>query len=518
MGKLKREIDDIERFEEIASILVSNELGYILDRIGLGSHVPVISRYKSKREDEPSPERLRKTFEELGPTFVKFGQLLSERPDIVPERYVKELRKLQDDVEGFSSEEAKSIVDEEVGLSNFSEFRDEKIASASIAQVHKAKVGEEDVIVKIRRPGIKEQIEKDLDILGFIVKESEKVFGFLDAINAFQVFEEFKRWTLNECDLDKEMRNAQIFKENLKNQDNLYVPKVYPDLSSEKVLVMEYVEGIKCTDDKLEEVDVNSEQLAETAIKAGIKQIVVDGFFHADPHPSNFLIQEDGTMAYLDFGMMGNTPKDLREKIDLILIHSMKENSESILNILKDIGKVQDDANIDAIKKEIEKNVMVLNNGTLANASISEELLELIIVCGKNGIILPTSLTLMAKNLITMESIGLTVCPDYEPATTYEQYGKKVLKETNDPKDISEDIALDFVENKDIIRNPFTKLKQNLQQTPQTKVKLQQKRINLLPSVLVLSSVPLTIFGLMENQIALYLGIIQLLLGIYLFD
>lgn len=519
MHNPKREIEDLERFKEIAEIIVEEQAGYILDKLDLEDRLPLVKRITAKRQTKPAPERLRETIEELGTTFIKFGQIMAERPDIVPPKYAEELQKLQDDAPSFDSKKAKQIVDEEVGLDSFSDFSDEPMAAASIAQVHKAELNGEDVVVKIRRPGVKEELEEDLDILIFIAEKAEKHSNKFQSIRTVKMVKEFARWTRNELDLEKEAQNARIFKENLDDQEKVYVPDVYPEYSTKKVLVMEYVEGVKATEkEKLNKMDINGEELADTAIKTGMKQIIVDGFFHADPHPSNFLIQEEGRFVYLDFGMMGQIPKEMREKIDLMMIHTMKENSDKVMEIIEDIGYVEAGADLETIKQEIDRKVMALRNSKLSENSISRELLDLMILAGKNGLHLPTSITLMGKNLITMEGIGMKLCPDFQPSEKYSEYGKELLKEKNDPEELAEDFMLDVVENKELITRPTSKIKEMIEEKKESPIIQQESsdKKSSLPSALILSSAFL-IAASSFNPNFLYIGVAELLLGVYLY-
>ncbi|MFB6191056.1 MAG: ABC1 kinase family protein [Candidatus Nanohaloarchaea archaeon] len=517
MRKPKRDIQDIERFEEILSVLVREEAGYILDRLDLEDRLPVAKRLTAKRQAQPGPERLRQTIEELGTTFIKFGQIMAERPDIVPERYAQELQKLQDSAPPFPAEKAKEIVEAEVGLEEFDSFEEEPIAAASIAQVHRAELDGEEVVVKIRRPGMKKQVEKDLDILVFLARRAEKHSDNLEKMGFVELVEEFSRWTRNELDLGRELKNAQIFRENLKDEDKLYVPEVYPEYSTSEVLVMEYVDGVKCTDrQEMEELDIDTEELANTAVRAGMKQVVKDGFFHADPHPSNFLLRGDGTMVYLDFGMMGEVPKHLRDSIDLLLIHAMKEDSRKVLDVLKEMGTLSEDPELETIKHEIDRKILEMRNSSIGDTSISRKLLELIWTCGRNGLYLPTSIALMGKNLVTMEGIGMTICPGFEPSDEYRDYGKKLLMEKNDPEEIAEDVMLDIAENRDIVTRPATFLREKMRDgTGGQKVVKKVKKRDPLPTALVASSTLLMAGGLLD-PLLFYAGIGELGLGIYL--
>jgi ubiquinone biosynthesis protein len=515
----KREIENIERFKEILTILGEQGFYHLLAASNLAKHVPTSKKIVSRQKSGPA--RLEETIEELGTTFIKFGQIMSERPDIVPEKYIEELKALQDSVEEFDHEEAKRIVDEEIGLENFEHFEEDPIASASIAQVHRARLKDgDDVIVKIRRPGIKYEVERDLEILGYLSKKAERHNEKLRDLRIADIVNEFSKWTRKELNFLDEASNARTFRKNLEGEEKLDVPKVYSDLVTKKVLTMEYVEGVKVTNtEALDDMDIETEDLARTTIRSGFKQVVRDGFFHADPHPSNFLIREDGSIVYLDFGMMGRISKEYRDKIDLLFLYAMREEGGKALEVVQEMGWTEKDANIKAIETKMNDIVMRIQNSTLKETQISEEFLDLFIFCGKNGLHLPLELTLMAKNLITLEGIGLTVCPDFKPSKEYEEVGKKMLKEQNRPQDMAESAFLDMVENKEMIESPFTTFKEYIDQgqnSNPTEIE-NEIELNFVPTLLVLTSGLLMIASIYEQKL-LYIGLLELAVGLYLYS
>lgn len=350
------ELEDFKRFREILTILTEEGFGFIAQKLRVLEHVPITSRVNNQRR-ETNPERLRETIGELGTTYIKFGQILAEGPDIIPEKYTQELEKLQDSVPSFKSEKAIQIIDEEVGLENFSQIKKEPLASASIAQVHYAKLNNgEKVAVKVRRPGIKEEVEKDLDILNYLATKAERHLAKMEKIEVISFVKEFSKWTREELDLEKEGLNAQIFRENMSEEEDIKIPETYPALTTEKVLVMEYVEGVKCTEEeKLKELDIPESRIAKTAIKAGLKQSIIDGFFHADPHPSNFMISDEGEIIYLDFGMMGKITPGESEKLGLILLYLVQGDTSSLVDCLEELGNKTENYNRENVEDIVEE-------------------------------------------------------------------------------------------------------------------------------------------------------------------
>lgn len=456
----KQELEDFERFEEIVEILFKEGFGSILDKLNLNKHIPLADRVKKPRSKKPQPERVRETFEKLGPTFIKFGQIMAQRPDIIPKRYTEELQKLEDDVPAFDTDQAMEIVDKEIGLEKFEYVQEKPIAAASIAQVHRARLTTgEDVVIKVRRPGIKQKMEKDLEILDFLTKKAERRIHKLNELKAHKMVEEFSNWTRDELNLKKEAKNAQTLKSNLADEEKIKVPEVFLDHTTEKVLVMEYVEGIKCNNKKeLQRLDIQAEEIARTAIRAGLKQVIRDGFFHADPHPSNFLIQEDGRLVYLDFGMMGKFSKQMQDNLGLLFLHAANEDVEAAVDIVKEMAVVEDNADIEGLKKDIEKKLLLIRDSSLKEHSISQELLDITVKAAERGVHMPVSFAIVGKSLVTMEGIGLAIYPQFEVTEEYEEIARDILLEKNDPSQLVQNLMIDVIENEEFLSRPFTQL------------------------------------------------------------
>lgn len=465
MNPVKREIEDVERFEEILHILFEQGFSFVLDELDLMHRIPVVKRLKKPRNKKPGPERTRETFEKLGSTFIKFGQILSERPDIIPERYCEELEKLQDSAPEFSTEKAKEILEEEIDTDRIKDFEEEPVASASIAQVHRATLDTgEEVILKIRRPGIKDQMEKDLNILTYLAGKADKHVDIGGKFISGEV-KEFGSWTREELDLKKEARNAQVFQENMQSEDNIRIPDVHMDLTTEKVLTMEYVEAVKVDDvEKLRDMDIDEEEIAKTGIRAFIKQILRDGFLHADPHPSNFLVTEDGELLFIDFGMMTRISKSRRKDLGFLMKYVAEQDAEKLLQLIVKMSHVKEDAELEALKEEIEDKLLKLENSTIKEQSVSRILIELSAESARHGVYLPTKITLIGKGILTMEGIGLKIYPDFQVQNEFKQEVEKQLINQNPPEEVAKELAFDLVENKDLITQLPSKLNRKLEE------------------------------------------------------
>lgn len=517
---IHEKIENVKRFDRVLKVLVENEMGFLIEKTGLADQLPFTERLKIKKHDKPGPERLRETLEELGSIYIKFGQILAQRPDLIPRRYCEELEKLEDSVPAFEWDKAEEIIDKEVGLDQFKRINEDPIAAASIAQVHRATLpNDEEVVVKVKRPGIDEKVAQDLKILEFFTKQAENHSNLARNSNALKFVNQFSSWTKEELDLQREGLNAQIFRENLKEEKNLKVPKVYPELNTEKVLVMEYVEGVKCTNtDKLKEMDIDASEIAETAVRAGIKQSIIDGFFHADPHPSNFLLTEDSEIIYLDFGMMGKVSQETGEKLGLLLIYLIREDIDSIIDCLEDLGKAEENYSREKVEEIVEEKVLILKNTSLKQTSITKEMFDLFVKISDEGLQMPSNLALLGKNLVTMEGIALTIYPDFQIQDSYEEIVRNTLKEKNSPQDIAEDFTIDMIKNKELITKLPTKLNKKLEENNRKEINITQdsQSVETLPAGLVISSGFVFAASPFYPPLAI-LGIGQLGLGLYLY-
>lgn len=525
MGIVNREVKDVKRFDEIARTLADQEMGIILDRLDLKHRLPFVKRFSAPRKKKPKPERLRKTLEKLGPTFVKFGQIMAQRPDIVPQRYIEELEKLEDSVPPFETDKAREMIEEEIGEIDkiFAEFGDEPLAAASIAQVYRAQLNSGDeVVVKVRRPGIRDQVETDLDILKFLAKRAENHSSVLEEVRFVDMVSEFEKWIKEEMDLEKEGRNAEIIQGNMEGQEKVKIPDVYSDFTTKKVLVMEYVEGVKCTDsEKLEELDIDISDITRNGIKMGLNQVIRDGFFHADPHPSNFFIDEDGKIILIDFGMTGKLTKKTRRKLGLLFLHIANEDVDSAVDVITDIGRVSDSADIEGFKEDVEEMVLMLRNSKVKDHSLTKTMFQMVVRASRKGVYLPTNLVLTGKTLVTIEGILLTINPEAEITQDYRDEVERILKKQNSPKEIGKSFMIDLLQNKDLIAKAPSKLNEKLQNSSQqkteVKVETSDDHEDIVTAGLILAAAFL-LSQVLPTQSLQILGVIFLLAAAVLFS
>jgi ubiquinone biosynthesis protein len=364
-------------------------------------------------------------FEELGPTFVKIGQILSTRPDIIPLEYATELRKLQDNVrpEGYD------VIKEAVEISLhcpidrvFSEFGAEAIASASMADVHKAKLlGGEDVVVKVQRPDARETILSDIAILRKVCRLYEffPTRSFIDIEDTLDALEENAKL---ELDFLNEANNTKRFRENNKDIQFITSPNIYEQYSSSTVLVMEYIEGIKIDDiSALDEQGYDRHEIGVKLVDNYLKQILEDGFFHADPHPGNIIVSGN-KIAYIDFGLMGNIDKGMMANLNHI-IHSMAVyNIDGMTKAVLQICNNSNSVNFERLSMEIDKTYKKYIAIPFDKLSMGDIIKDIFKICVDNNITIPREITLIGKGLITLESLLAKVAPDINVLNTAISY------------------------------------------------------------------------------------------------
>ena len=323
IGIVGRTYRHLNRYREILSVLFKYGFGDIIETLKIEQYIEVgLQMISKKRRDQieklSRAERVRMAVEELGPTFIKLGQILSTRPDLIPLEYSRELSKLQDNVPAFSHEAVKTIITEELGHPPeelFAHFDSRPLAAASIGQVHRARlVDGEEVVVKVQRPGIRKIVEIDLEILLHLASLMERHVEEMVVQRPTRVVEEFARSLEKEIDYTIESYHTERFSRQFMGEHTVYVPKVFRELNSSRVLTIEYIDGIKVSDtDRLKQKGCDLHRIAVNGADLIMKQIFVHGFFHADPHPGNIFILPNHVICFLDFGMMGRIRQDERE-------------------------------------------------------------------------------------------------------------------------------------------------------------------------------------------------------------
>ncbi len=368
----------------------------------------------------PKAEELASDFEKMGPTFIKLAQLLSTRADLLPFPYLEALARLQDDVEPFSFAEVEEIVTSELGVrisKAFSDFDAAPIAAASLGQVHRASLRDgRQVVVKVQRPGIREQIVKDLEVLSDI---AEFLDGHTEIGKRYEfkrLLAEFQKSLMRELDYRQEARHLEIFDNNLKDFDSIVVPLPIEDYTTSRVLTMEYISGKKITSlNPLVWVEVDGTRLAEDLFRAYLKQILLDGFFHADPHPGNVFLTDDHRIALIDLGMVGHISPARQEDILRLLMAISSGNGDDAAEHTFRMGEEKADFDEKKFRRLVADLVTEHQDTSVAEIDAGRVVLEIQRIAGEVNFRLPPEFTMIAKTLLNLDQVVHTLDPSFDP-------------------------------------------------------------------------------------------------------
>lgn len=436
----------LKRYGQIIEVLQKYGFGYIVDQIGLSSVMNLTYLLKNKDKmnklNTSGPVRARKMLEELGPTYIKLGQLLSIRRDLVPLEYATEFAKLQDEAPSFEFEEVELIIKEELGHSTeelFNSFEEKPLACASIGQVHRAKTKSgDDVVVKVQRPGIKEVIESDLDIMYSIARLVEEHIPEAELYRPVEIVDELSHSILAEIDYTQEGWNADIFAENFRENSQVHIPKVYWEYTNTRVLTLEYIKGIKGSHvDLLDKQGFDRSNIAFVVGKAFMQQVFEDGFFHADLHPGNILIMEDEVVAFLDFGMAGHLSSEMCDIFLDSIVALVKGDSSAFIELLRDMGCIDSHADTRSLKVDIESFRSKYYGKSLKKLEASIIIEEVIGILRNHQVTIPHNIALLARGIVAVEGFGLIIDPNFNFSALIEPYAKEELKKRFYPQNLT---------------------------------------------------------------------------------
>jgi predicted unusual protein kinase regulating ubiquinone biosynthesis (AarF/ABC1/UbiB family) len=419
----------LKRYRQIASLLwkygrsdlaqqMSAEEGFGIDELPPADGQPRTDG-APPATGQASPEQLADDLEAMGPTYVKLGQVLAGRPDLLPDAYLKALARLQDKVKPFSYAEVEEVVMAELGVrisKAFSRFDIEPVAAASLGQVHRAALRDgRAVVVKVQRPNIRQQIAEDFEVL-------EQIAGFLDGHTALGrrhrflvILEEFRLTIQQELNYEREAHNLIALGKNLKEFTRIQVPQPVPDYSTRSILTMEEVEGQKITAlGPLALLDLQGAPLAEELFKAYLQQVLVDGLFHADPHPGNVFITKDGRIALIDLGMVGHTGPAMQENLLKILLAISEGNGEAAAEIAIRMGEKLEEFAAPEFRRRITQLVALRRDQGLEQLNVGRSLLEVSAIAQENALIVPSELVLLGKTMLQLDEVGRVLDPTFD--------------------------------------------------------------------------------------------------------
>jgi ubiquinone biosynthesis protein len=463
--KLRSTYRSVSRIREIINVFLRYGFGRIIDQIHFQRFIPLRTRLKTfgqwpALKGPTVPERLRMAFAELGPTFIKLAQLLSSRPDLITKRFADEFKKLQDEVPPFPTEEAKKIIEEETHLQInkiFVKFDDKPVAAASIAQVHYATlIDGSDVIVKVQRPGIREQIEADINIMSTLANLLDKYVPESRFFNPKGIVEEFSKTVKKELNFIEEARNCYRFRRNFENSPDVYIPKMYREFTTEKALVMEKIKGVRLDDIAgIEAMGLDRRHFAKIGVNAYFKQILEDGFFHADPHPGNIFAMPDGMIGFMDFGIVGRVSPELREIIANTFLALINRDFDKLTDQYIELGLVPEEVDLSILRKEFKADLSEflepLYGLTLKEINLAEYLDTITHLAMKHNMKIPSDLLLIDKAMLILENIGTELDPDFDFFSAAEPYASKLIRERISPSRLYEKSRKYFEEIGDFV-------------------------------------------------------------------
>ena len=425
--------EHLKRYKDITWLFMKYGRSDLVKQVGLDETLkdedgPIAEVGQAKAED------LATDLEKMGPTYIKLAQLLSTRADLLPQPYLDALARLQDNVGPFSFEEVEQIVSDELGVrisKAFEEFEQEPMAAASLGQVHAATMRDgRSVVVKVQRPGIREIIIKDLEVLN-------EIAAFLDGHTEmgkryeFQgILAELRKSLLRELDYRQEARNLTIFAENLKDFEVLVVPLPVEGFTTSRVLTMDFVSGKKITSlSPLGWIDIDGYLLAEQLFHAYLKQILVDGFFHADPHPGNVFLTEDRRIALIDLGMVGRIAPRTQENILQLLLAISEGRGDDVAEMTIKMGEPKADFDDQRFARQVSDLVTQHRDANMQNIDSGRIVLEIQRIAGETGFRLPPDFTLIAKALLNLDQVVHTLDPSFDPNASIRQHATEIMQQ-----------------------------------------------------------------------------------------
>ncbi|HHL41920.1 MAG TPA: AarF/ABC1/UbiB kinase family protein [Candidatus Bathyarchaeota archaeon] len=425
-------VNRLKRYAQIAGILSKYGFGIFLEELYPEDKRPDFLK-DADVESQDIYRRIRLAIEELGPTFIKLGQILSGRRDLLPVALIEELLFLTDDVKPVDYSEVKTVIEETCGeVGEFCIFVDpEPFAAASLSQVHRATLMDgSDVVFKIQRPGIRELIEVDLTILANLAQRAEESIPYLRPYNPVGVIEEFSQQMRKELDFVRDGKNAEIIANNLKNMTSVKIPKVYWEYTGPRLLVMEYVEGVRIDNVEVLKETHDLKELANIGFEAYIQQIFTDGFYHGDPHPGNIRVTDDGKIVFFDFGLVGVLRPERRHAYTRVIYGLVTSDIDLLLDSFEELDIEIASEDIDGLKDEMYAALKETENYSIEDYSFQESMNQLNSTLYRYHIRMPGNLMLMIKVITMVGDIGFTLDPEFNFMQKIQPYIGNLMRQS----------------------------------------------------------------------------------------
>jgi len=516
IGIIGRAYRHLNRYRHILMVLFKYGFGDLVDILKIEQYLEIglqmISRKRREQVEKLSrAERVRMVMEELGPTFVKLGQILSTRPDLISVEFIQELSKLQDNVPPFPYTEVRQIIESELGRpleDIFQHFEDTPLAAASIGQVHRAQLKDgEEVVVKVQRPGIRKIIEVDLEIMLHLASLMERHLEELQVHRPVRIVQEFARTLEKEIDYTIEASHIERFARQSMDDPTVYVPKVFRDTTTERVLTMEYIDGIKTSEiDRIEREGLDRKIITARGADLILRQIFDHGFFHADPHPGNIFVLPDNVICYIDFGMMGSIDRQTREEFaDFVYTVVIQHDESMATQMLLKLTEYDEKPDVRALERDLTDFIGHYFYVPLKDLQMEKLLQQLLKILSRHRLQIPQDLFLMMKALATVEGIGLLLDPDFEMIKQTTPFIRRVKMARYHPKRMADDIVRSGVEFVQLMQEIPGETREILEQMKQGKIKMEFEHRGLEPM--------LSTHDQISNRIAFAIVIAALIIG-----
>jgi ubiquinone biosynthesis protein len=424
-------------------VLAHHELWYLIEVLNLERFGPAhLHRTTTPHQKSPGlrtqPEQLRMALEELGPTFMKLGQLLAIHADLLPPEYQREFAKLQDAAPTLPIETVREMITTELGQPlehSFATFDATPLAAASIGQAHVATLQDgTEVVVKVRRPGAAEQVDEDLKLLHSLASTASHRWEFANQYDIVGLVQEFDQSLRAELDYLHEGHNAERFARNFANENTVQIPRVFWETTTSKVLTLERIHGMKVTDlAALEAAGIDRTVLSKRGAEIFLKMVFEDGFFHADLHPGNLFIEEDSNIGLIDFGMVESVDEETREKLGLLLVAMISQDSDRLVDALLELGVSQQPVNRVSLRRDLGHLLAQFADQLLGALPLGPFLTEVLSVMRRYYLVLPSNLMLLLKTMVMTEGIAVQLDPSFNFVEALTPYVERLMLQQNSP-------------------------------------------------------------------------------------
>ncbi len=466
--KVQMTYKNIQRMRHIVAVLIKHGFYSVVERMNLHRIVPFSKRLRKKAVEEAElslPERIRLVFEELGPTFIKLGQLLSTRPDILPEEYIEEFRKFQDKVPPFPFEQALQQIEKELKRSVselFQSIEEEPVAAASIAQVHRAVLLDgREVVVKVQRPGIENMVDTDIGIMYTLANQLLKYFPELSLLDPVAIVDEFSRTIRKEMDFTLEASNTIKFRDMFKDDPHVYIPDVYWEYTGKRVLTQERIKGIKVDNlEKLMKKGIDPARIAHLVAESFLRMVMVEGFFHGDFHAGNIFVLGPEKISLVDFGITGRVDRELRDSLAKIFIGLATQDYDMLVDEYASMGVLPEGVNLSEFKRDYRDLMEPYFARPLETTSLGELLMGYIRVSFRYKIRHPRELLLINKCIIEIEGIVRLLDPKTDILKEAQPFATGFIKDRYRPGRILEEVGEDVKELNALVKESPSQIRQ----------------------------------------------------------